>query len=89
MTLSRFCISKRHFARQFPRFFCHPLGLGLQSGDFLLQFLPLRGGDLLDHGFVLFHFPEDLHGNEVLFPIDDLGDALALWSKTWDEVKAS
>lgn len=42
---------------------------------------------------------EDFRGNEVLFPpdevfaklapIDDLGDALALWSKTWDEVKAS
>jgi spermidine/putrescine transport system substrate-binding protein len=41
---------------------------------------------------------EDFRGNEVLFPdaalfaklqpIDDLGDALALWSKTWDEVKA-
>lgn len=42
---------------------------------------------------------EDFRGNDVLFPeeeifakcepIDDLGDALALWSKTWDEVKAS
>lgn len=42
---------------------------------------------------------EDFRGNEVLFPeeaifakmepIDYLGDALALWSKTWDEVKAS
>jgi spermidine/putrescine transport system substrate-binding protein len=42
---------------------------------------------------------EDFRGNEVLFPsdevfaklepLDDLGDALALWSKTWDEVKAS
>ena len=42
---------------------------------------------------------EDFRGNEALFPsdevfaklepIDDLGDALALWSKTWDEVKAS
>lgn len=42
---------------------------------------------------------EDFRGNEVLFPsdevfakcspIDDLGDAFALWSKTWDEVKAS
>lgn len=26
--------SKRHFTRQFPRFFRHSLGLGLQSGDF-------------------------------------------------------
>ena len=43
--------------------------------------------------------PEDFRGNAALFPtdavmakcapIDDLGDALALWSKTWDEVKAS
>ena len=42
---------------------------------------------------------EDFRGNEALFPsdeifakcgpIDDLGDALALWTKTWDEVKAS
>lgn len=42
---------------------------------------------------------EDFRGNEALFPsdelfakcepIDDLGDALGLWSKTWDEVKAS
>jgi spermidine/putrescine transport system substrate-binding protein len=42
---------------------------------------------------------EDFRGNEALFPpdelfakcepIDDLGDALSLWSKTWDEVKAS
>ncbi len=42
---------------------------------------------------------EDFRGNEALFPtdevfakcepIDDLGDALALWSKTWDEVKAA
>lgn len=42
---------------------------------------------------------EDFRGNEALFPsdglfakcepLDDLGDALALWSKTWDEVKAS
>jgi spermidine/putrescine transport system substrate-binding protein len=41
---------------------------------------------------------EDFRGSEALFPspevfarcepIDDLGDALALWSKTWDEVKA-
>lgn len=41
---------------------------------------------------------EDFRGNGALFPedavfskcepIDDLGDALALWSKTWDEVKA-
>ena len=41
---------------------------------------------------------EDFRGNPALFPdeavmakcapIDDLGDALALWSKTWDEVKA-
>jgi hypothetical protein len=42
---------------------------------------------------------EDFRSNEVLFPseevfakcepIDDLGDALALWSKMWDAVKAS
>ncbi len=42
---------------------------------------------------------EDFRGNVALFPeaevfarcepIDDLGDALSLWSKTWDEVKAS
>jgi spermidine/putrescine transport system substrate-binding protein len=42
---------------------------------------------------------EDFRGNETLFPeaelfakcepIDDLGDALALWSKTWDEVKSA
>jgi spermidine/putrescine transport system substrate-binding protein len=42
---------------------------------------------------------EDFRGNEALFPsaevfakcepIDDLGDALSLWSKTWDEVKSS
>jgi spermidine/putrescine transport system substrate-binding protein len=42
---------------------------------------------------------EDFRGLEALFPedevlakcepIDYLGDALALWSKTWDEVKAS
>jgi spermidine/putrescine transport system substrate-binding protein len=42
---------------------------------------------------------EDFRGNEALFPseevfakcepIDDLGDALALWSKTWDAVKAA
>jgi spermidine/putrescine transport system substrate-binding protein len=42
---------------------------------------------------------EDFRGNEALFPspevfakcepIDDLGDALALWSKMWDEVKAA
>jgi spermidine/putrescine transport system substrate-binding protein len=42
---------------------------------------------------------EDFRGNSVLFPseevfakwqpINDIGDALALWSKTWDEVKAS
>ncbi len=42
---------------------------------------------------------EDFRGNAALFPdeavmakcapIDDLGDALSLWSKTWDEVKAS
>ncbi len=42
---------------------------------------------------------EDFRGNAALFPadevfakcepIDDLGDALALWSKTWDAVKAS
>jgi spermidine/putrescine transport system substrate-binding protein len=42
---------------------------------------------------------EDFRGNEVLFPseevfakcelIDDLGENLALWSKTWDEVKSS
>lgn len=42
---------------------------------------------------------EDFRANEALFPdeavfakcepIDDLGDALALWSKTWDEVKAA
>ncbi|MEO5713159.1 MAG: spermidine/putrescine ABC transporter substrate-binding protein [Luteolibacter sp.] len=41
---------------------------------------------------------EDFRGNAALFPdeavfakcepIDDLGDALALWSKTWDEVTA-
>jgi spermidine/putrescine transport system substrate-binding protein len=42
---------------------------------------------------------EEFRGNEVLFPseevfakcepIDDLGDALALWSGMWDAVKAS
>ena len=42
---------------------------------------------------------EGFRGNAALFPddalfakcepIDDLGDALALWSKTWDEVKAA
>lgn len=42
---------------------------------------------------------EDFRGNDALFPdaeifakcepIDDLGDSLALWSKTWDEVKAA
>jgi len=42
---------------------------------------------------------EDFRGNEALFPeedvfakcepIDDLGDALAIWSKIWDDVKAS
>ncbi|MGL4399028.1 MAG: ABC transporter substrate-binding protein [Luteolibacter sp.] len=42
---------------------------------------------------------EDFRGSDALFPdpeifakcepIDDLGDALALWSKTWDEVKAA
>ncbi|NQX02412.1 spermidine/putrescine ABC transporter substrate-binding protein [bacterium] len=42
---------------------------------------------------------EEFRGNAALFPspeifakcepIDDLGDALALWSKTWDEVKAA
>jgi spermidine/putrescine transport system substrate-binding protein len=42
---------------------------------------------------------EDFRGNAALFPdeavfakcepIDDLGDALSLWSKTWDEVKAA
>lgn len=42
---------------------------------------------------------EDFRGNETLFPnpevfakcepIDDLGDALALWSKAWDEVKSA
>ena len=42
--------------------------------------------------------PEEFRKNEALFPppevfakceaIDDLGNALALWSKTWDEVKA-
>ena len=42
---------------------------------------------------------EDFRGNQALFPepevfakcepIDDLGDALALWTKTWDEVKAA
>ncbi len=41
---------------------------------------------------------EDFRGNEALFPsdevfakcepIDDLGDALELWSRTWDQVKA-
>ena len=41
----------------------------------------------------------DFRANEVLFPpdevfakmspIDDLGDALPLWTKTWDEIKAS
>ncbi|MFT3989819.1 MAG: spermidine/putrescine ABC transporter substrate-binding protein [Luteolibacter sp.] len=43
--------------------------------------------------------PEEFRANDAIFPdddvfakcqpIDDLGDALALWSKTWDEVKAS
>lgn len=43
--------------------------------------------------------PEGFRGNDALFPepevfakcepVDDLGDALALWSKTWDEVKAA
>ncbi len=42
---------------------------------------------------------EDFRGSAALFPeaevfakcepIDDLGDALALWSKTWDQVKAA
>jgi spermidine/putrescine transport system substrate-binding protein len=42
---------------------------------------------------------EDFRGSDALFPdpeifarcelIDDLGDGLALWSKTWDEVKAA
>lgn len=42
---------------------------------------------------------EDFRGNEALFPsdeifakwepIDDLGDALAIWSKIWDQVKAA
>jgi len=42
--------------------------------------------------------PEEFRANDAIFPddeifakcqpIDDLGDALALWSKTWDEVKA-
>ena len=41
----------------------------------------------------------DFRSNEVLFPpaevfakmspIDDLGDALPLWTKTWDEIKAA
>jgi hypothetical protein len=53
--------SKRHFSRQFPRFFRHALGLGLQSGDFLVQFLPLRGGDPVDDFLVLLDLPEDLH----------------------------
>jgi len=43
--------------------------------------------------------PEEFRANDAIFPedevfarcqpIDDLGDALALWSKTWDEVKAA
>jgi hypothetical protein len=45
--------SKRHLARQFSRFFRHPLGLGLQGSDLQFQFLPLRGGDLVDDFFVL------------------------------------
>ena len=42
---------------------------------------------------------EDFRGNEALFPseevfakwepIDDLGDALAIWSKIWDQIKAA
>lgn len=42
--------------------------------------------------------PEDFRKNEVLFPpaavfakcevLDDLGESLPLWTKTWDEVKA-
>jgi len=39
--------SKRHLTRQFPRFLHHPLGLGLQGGNLLLQFFTLRGECLL------------------------------------------
>jgi hypothetical protein len=52
-------ISKRHLARQFPGFFRDPLGFGFEFPDIQFQFLPLRGGDPVDHRFVLLHFPED------------------------------
>lgn len=60
-----------------------------------MQFIAYRAPNTTAYTMV----GEDFRGNEALFPepaifakcepIDDLGDALALWSKTWDEVKAA
>jgi spermidine/putrescine transport system substrate-binding protein len=60
-----------------------------------MEFIKYRAPNKTAYRFL----SEDFRGNEALFPsdevfakcepIDDLGDALALWSKTWDEVKAS
>ena len=59
-----------------------------------MEFIAYRAPNQSAYQFV----SEDFRGNEALFPseevfakcepIDDLGDALELWSKTWDQVKA-
>jgi len=54
------CLSERHLACQFLRFFRRPLGLRLQGGDFIFQVLLLRGNDLSDHRRVILCRLEDL-----------------------------
>jgi hypothetical protein len=52
--------SKRHLARQLDNLLLHPLRLGFQAGDLLLQFFSLRGNDLHDHRLVLLRSFDDL-----------------------------
>ncbi len=89
-----FCIfkdtGKAALAHSFINFFCDAVNAAQNMREIVCHAPNSEAYKLLS---------EDFRGNPALFPdaavmakcapIDDLGDALALWSKTWDEVKAS
>ena len=58
--MQRAISSKRHKAREFPRFFGDLIRLGIKR-SVIFQLLPMGGKDAVNHGSILVRFPVDLY----------------------------
>ena len=57
--------SKRHKAREFPRFFCDLIRLGIKR-SVIIQILSMGGKDAVNHGSILFSFPVDIYLRSIV-----------------------